>query len=243
MDELRVIKSIDEFLGKSGHPVTIICGSKIIEDVVHCQRVEGGAKADFSLIDSKGQNIFFISHKQSGFGHNGYGSLGNKAYPSRSPTKNPQIWEFMKRAREECLRMYPVQEDPNGIVKWKNSPYRGIWCVPPVNIQNEIIFGPDYGDKPSIHNCDIVAIGEPCFKSVEGKYELTFGDAVLFNGNPSHEKYRPILVVAGRIGQQEHVMYTVGTKVGIEGWLGAFPIWTIDELAKTKNLKKIEWPF
>lgn len=241
--ERRAIASLGELIKRTKPPIIVQCGSLApVEGVVDCTDLSNSLKADFALVNAEGKEVLYISHKASRFGYHGYGSLGPKAYPSGSPTKNPLVWAYMRWARKECLRMYPAQKKAGKVIRWEGTPYRGVWSIPPLDLQNYIVFGTAYPGPTGRHNCDVAAVGEPLLSPKGDAFELTFSDETAVNGHPPSGRYQPIICVAGRTASQIHTLLTSESGKGIEGWCGAFPRWIIDRRGKGERLKYVEWP-
>ena len=122
--------------------VTVTCGRFTVHNVTGAVKAPPRAKADFQLMSGDEPRLF-ISHKAAGFSHNGYGSGGKKAYPHRSPYRSPIIWQFARWAAEYCVRTQQVKIDARRLFRW-TGPERGIWCVPPRDIGNLIVYGPQF---------------------------------------------------------------------------------------------------
>ena len=61
-------------------------------------------------------------------------------------------------------------------------------------LKNKIVFGQNYGQRFGINNVNMVLIGEPEIKLINGKYVLT-GTSSYANGNVPDDEYSPYLVL------------------------------------------------
>lgn len=205
--------------------VTINCGRFSVANITGGAKAPASAKADFVLMSGH-QPRLFISHKATGFSHNGYGSGGNKAFPHRSPYRSELIWEFASWAADYCMRTQQTTVDASGLFRW-TGPERGIWCIPPRNVGNLIVYGPRFGESAyGLYNCHVAAVGAPRLASAPEGYTLSFDGGIESNGDIPRGDDAPIIGIGGCIASQKDVYLLRKDGAGIRGfhgWLAFFP--------------------
>lgn len=124
-------------------------------------------KSDFTLVDALGKPQAYLSHKagRSAKDYQQYGGLSSKQY-----SNNKDVAGFMK----DILAI-----DPKGL-KSGQSYFRKIKDK---QLVLEAVFGPEYGGKPSISNCDEFHLGNMSLKgsgagpyTIESTHKGTNGD-------------------------------------------------------------------
>jgi hypothetical protein len=248
---LEAIKAmIDDSVARSGESITVECGRFTATGVTGVDNAPTHAKADWVLTCEDSGSQLYITHKAEGFSHNGYGSVGTKAFASKSRYRSPKIWAFAKWARAYCIE-HQETEISNGIMHWRGNGYRGVWCVPPKELQALIVFGPEYqvrNPRYGLFNCHVSAIGDPELTQIDGasRYRLTFKRGLHSNGEIPDGDDEPILCIGSRIGQQMHTYLTAnvgGSVEGFAGWVGVFPSRILNgQSPKGARLEPIPWP-
>ena len=114
-------------------------------------------KADFIILDEKGQYVAFLSHKAGSKPQDfqQYGGLSDPAFGS-----DPDVKKFI----QDLQKFYP-----NGLAS-------GVSLMRPVKSKDVIlksIYGVEYGGKPGIQNVDEFHQGEMKLKKLGQTYEIT----------------------------------------------------------------------
>lgn len=143
------------------------------------QRGRRAPKSDFSIINSKQEEVAFLSHKAGGkpTDFQQYGGLSDKAFKD-----NPEVKAFMKAL---------IKEFPDGLSKGQ-SVYR---VAKDKNLINMSVYGVAYGGKPGHENVDEFHQGDMKLKKVGGDatYEIVSTHKGT-NGSPlDGGGYEPIL--------------------------------------------------
>ncbi len=241
---------LKEAISKCGGPITVECGKFKASEVEKVTNAQVAAKADWVLTGHAALGELFLTHKATGFCHNGYGSVGTKAFPSRSPYHEPRIWAYAKWARAYCQSNHDT-ELREGILYWKAGTPRGVWCIPPPDIQNLIVYGPEFRMQDPRYgalNCHVAAIGSPRLEQTDKPrtYRLRFSSGLSSNGEVPGGDDEPILCIASRVGSQKHTYLTStagGREVGFAGWVGVFPRRILNSQSpKGRNLEEVKWP-
>ena len=233
--------SIKNAVDQHGGPIDLKCGNFSCGDVIAIQECHRASKADFKIV-SKAGNHGYISHKAANFSHNGYGSVGWRAFDGRSRYKNRQIWAYAKWALEYCKK-HQGGTCMDGVFTWKEGGLRGVWSFPPKAVQNAIVYGPEYGGNRSEFNCDLAAVGQGTLTPDAAKktFELTF-DTLTSNGDVPMDDDEPILCIASSVGSQTKIYRTSITE-GFRGWVGVFPKRILkSHSSKGKGLQELSWP-
>lgn len=156
------------------------------------------AKADFAVVDAKGKDVIFISHKKAGgpAAYQQYGGVSAKSGSAGNPKliyNHPEAQDFMRKV---------VGYIENN--KLTNPVYS---YVKDMKLVNQSVYGPDYGDKYGIDNVNMIAQGNPILKpskKEEACFDLTFSDHVSWNGDSdffSKGQYRAAFAATYRAGR------------------------------------------
>ena len=266
--ETRVLGELDEAIKSSvkrngGRGIRLRCGAFNLASATRCVKGTGSGKADFVI---GGQAVddekLFISHKAEGFSHNGYGSGGSKAFPSRSPFHSERAWNFVRWAVEHCRGNpeHGMHLEHDGLLRWTGR-YRGVWCIPPEEVKRLVVYGPKPRAPFGPLNCHLSAVGDPIFSVTNGDGGLTlhidFPSGLCSNGVdlPGGDD-EPIICIAAPIGAQKHeyLLTPDASKAirGFHGWLGFFPYRLIAKAeqaaaagragGKGADLERVVWP-
>jgi hypothetical protein len=153
---------LEAILAKENLPQIKIKINGRIVDAAHLASTTGkfegrDPKSDFTLVNAIGEPQAYISHKagKSAKDYQQYGGLSSKRY-----NRNRDVAAFMKAVAKAA---------PDGL-KSGQSFYR---VVKDKSMVFDSIYGPEYGGKPSISNCDEFHLGNMSLKgSGEGPYEI-----------------------------------------------------------------------
>lgn len=192
-------KEIDTKGGGEG--VTIQVGDETYPSIVKVEKVPGFKKADFRLIDSKGNAVIFIQHKSPQ--HQQMSGVG------REPVKSfPEVEKFTREVYDL------VQKSPN---KRLEKPY-----AKPIQSE-ELKTYAIYGVIDSKGNgVQLYSIGTLSLKSVgENKYEIVSTGGTYTYPQPLPAEDTPTLVATYRGGRNQKV---IGTKQTIpDTRIGIYP--------------------
>jgi len=197
--EENAIKSINEALKKIGHP--IICKVKksdgagyfTFNDVVGCGNVRGTPKADFTLVNSKGDHVAFISHKKAG------GAKAYQQYSGITPTAGADIYDHPETQKFLSNVVGFIQDE-----KLSNPMTMKVKSKKLINMS---IYGPDYkkGTNYGIDHVHFIGQGDPIFKQDkknEEVYYLTFSDNTHTSGDTNFRgDYEPTFLATFRAGR------------------------------------------
>jgi len=198
--EENAIKAINESLKEIGHP--IICKVKkssgtgyfTFEDVVGCGNVRGTPKADFTLVDSDGNPVAFVSHKKAG------GAKAYQQYSGITPTAGEDIHEHPETQKFLSNVIGFIQEER------LSNPMT--MKVKSKKLINMAIYGPDYSTRKNsfgIDHCHFIGQGDPIFtqdKKNPEIYYLTFSDNTHTSGDTNFKgDYEPTFLATFRAGR------------------------------------------
>ena len=119
-------------------------------------------KSDMTIIDAQGKPVAYISHKagRTAKDYQQYGGLSDKALPTKYHN-NKDVKKFMQDI---------LKQKPDGLQSG-DSYYRP---VRDPNLVKMMMYGPEYGKKPSISNVDEFHLGNMMLKGKkEGPYVIT----------------------------------------------------------------------
>ena len=180
--EENAIKGINEALKKIGHP--IICKVKksdgpgyfTFKDVVACGNVRGTPKADFTLVNTKGDHVAFISHKKEG---------GAKAYQQYSGITETAGLEIYNHPETQKFLSNVI-----GFIEDERLTNPMVMKVKSKKLINLSIYGPDYkkGANYGKDHVHFIGQGDPIFtqdKKNPEIYYLTFSDNLHTSGDTS----------------------------------------------------------
>lgn len=156
------------------------------------------AKADFAIVDSKGKDVIFISHKKAGgpAAYQQYGGVSPKSGSASNPTliyDDPEVRNFLRK-----VAGYIVGD------KLSNPVYS---YVSNKDLINKSVYGPSYGGKYGIDNVNMIAQGNPILKPKRGEeacFNLDFSDHVSWNGDTQYFStggYRAAFAATYRAGR------------------------------------------
>lgn len=203
-------------VGKKGVCVLVKNKGKVVftfMDVIGARTFKGTPKADFSLINSKKQEVCFISHKDGGGAkaYQQYVSLTGGAQDNVN--QHPIVKDFLSRLTMEL----------DNVSKYRKRPMRKIpFDSSGISLMNYSIWGNDYGKNFGKEHCNFIAQGTP--KLIEANprdkpkdcgiaYELQFSEGIEISGDISHFKsngYEPVIFgryTSGRKFYVNNVIY------------------------------------
>jgi hypothetical protein len=167
------------------------------KDCVGARTFKGTPKADFSMINSRGQEVAYISHKDAG---------GAKAY---------QQYVSLTGKNKDGINDHPIVQDflrqivarHEDITKKRQRLKRTIpFTKEGIELMNRAVYGMDYGKAFSKEHCNFIGQGKPTMIEADPKdkpkdcgiaYELKFSDDLSASGDVSHFKsqgYEPIVL-------------------------------------------------
>tara|TARA_R100000458_G_C8250775_1_gene227773 strand:- start:227 stop:1258 length:1032 start_codon:yes stop_codon:yes gene_type:complete len=198
--EENAIASINESLKKIGHP--IICKVKkssgtgyfTFKDVVGCGNVRGTPKADFTLVDSAGDPVAFISHKKAG------GAKAYQQYSGITPTAGDDIHNHPETQK--------FLSNVIGFIDGEKLSNPMTMKVKSKKLINMAIYGPKYSPNQNSFGIDhvhFIGQGDPIFtqdKKNPEIYYLTFSDNVHTSGDSTFRgDYEPTFLATFRAGR------------------------------------------
>ena len=199
MDHLN--ERLSEIVREIG-AITINTPTGPIQDCVGAvnvtEKVNGReAKADFAIVNSRGNKVLFISHKKAGGAraYQQYGGLTSRAgsqAPPRLIYDNPEVQEIFRVVSERI-----VDE------RLTNPVYK---LVSDGTLMMQSIYGASYGSAFSIDNVHVIGQGNAVLtRQMESTYSFTFSEHTRWNGNAIHSNdqdgYRPVLGATYRAGR------------------------------------------
>jgi hypothetical protein len=211
-DEAEVLKEINQKIYDMGGSVTIRIKNKTYKDVIGFNAGPSGAKADFVIINSKGNSIGWISYKAGNTSKDFQQYSGITRYSGENIYNHPQVKEF----REKILESEQLQND---ITVNKKSVF--IRIKRSNTLKNRAVFGKEFGRKKGIHNVDWFAQGRLITRVKDMTIYVTFSKKLVENGNINklNQDYDP--VIAARKGEASRKLDRESDIKGIRG--GIFP--------------------
>ena len=188
--------------GKKGVCVLVKNKGKVVftfMDVIGGRTFKGTPKADFSLINSKKQEVCFISHKDGGGAkaYQQYVSLTGGAQDNVN--QHPIVKDFLSRLTMELDEITKYKKRPMRIIPFNS--------IVGISLMNYSIWGNDYIKNRNFgkEHCNFIAQGTP--KLIEANprdkpkdcgiaYELQFSEGIEISGDVSHFKtggYEPVI--------------------------------------------------
>lgn len=195
-DEAATLKKINRKIQEYGGKVTLRMGNKTFENVVGLNAGPAGAKADFIVIDEKGDDIGYISYKA------GSTSSDFQQYSGISRLTGPRIY----RDREVIRFRKRIVEEGWDTITGENKLISSVYIkIKNSHLKKCAIFGKEFGRKKGIHNVDFFAQGIPIItvKKSRGNINLIllFSKKLVANGRLTKlgADYDPVL--AARKGE------------------------------------------
>lgn len=190
----------DRMTGKQG--ITIIVKSHnrvafVFEDCVGARTFKGTPKADFSIINSRGKDVAFISHKDEG-GAKAYQQYVSLTGGGNDPVNShPIVQSFLRKL---VLRRDEIVKDR------KRFKYTIPFTKEGIELLNYAVYGVEYGKAFSKEHCHFIGQGRPTLVEADPRdkprnvviaYELKFSDDLSVSGDVSHfrsQGYEPIIL-------------------------------------------------
>ena len=177
------IKELDKVFEAENQPIiNLVINGRTVECAGIISTPQAGSrrapKSDFSIIDAKGEQVAFLSHKAgtkpSQFQQ--YGGLSDAVF-----SDNAEVKQFVS----DLKKMYP-----NGLQRGESA-YRP--CKD-ISIINMSVYGNEYGGAPSIQNVDEFHQGNLKLKKLSGNatYEITSSHKGSNGDTLSSGGYEPI---------------------------------------------------
>tara|TARA_R100000008_G_scaffold46051_2_gene27120 strand:+ start:13211 stop:14218 length:1008 start_codon:yes stop_codon:yes gene_type:complete len=225
--ELRAIRDLDNAIRSSKAPLTIVVnktggrGKYEVKDIVGARKIGGTPKADLALFDSRGNPVFWISHKKAGDAFAFQQYSGISAQSGASIYQHPECQRFMKSVSQY------IEEDKLSVPLWSE--------IKDSTLRRMAIYGPDvlFGSKFGQNNIQMIGQGDPVLQPInEDVFSLSFSSHVSTNEDVSGlgGDYEPVFVATYRAGRG----FTVGGKTYKGARLGIAPY------AMVKNRKGIQ---
>lgn len=174
-------EAIEEAIKENKGPIKIVCGNKIYENIIGVEKTNGTPKSDFHLINSDGQAVIWISHKD------GSRSKDFQQWGGISERKEFKIFNHKETQKfiDDLKRVYPQGLPPATTV------YRHIKDE---NLKMLSVYGNEYGSKLGEQNVSILLQGPVSLKKNGNNYMLD-SNHVHYNGDSvDGEGYDPVLM-------------------------------------------------
>jgi len=225
--ELRAIRDLDDAIRSADAPITIIVnktggrGKYEIKDVVGARKIGGTPKADLALFNSRGNPVFWISHKKAGDASAFQQYSGISAQSGASIYQHTECQRFMKSVSQF------IEDDKLNTPLWSS--------ISDTTLRRMSIYGPDVvaGIKFGQNNIQMIGQGNPILQPIsEDVFTLSFSSHVSTNEDVSGlgGDYEPVFVATYRAGRG----FTVGGKTYKGARLGIAPY------AMVKNRKGVQ---
>lgn len=190
----------DRLTGGKGICIIVKSHGKVaftFRDCFGARTFKGTPKADFSIIDSKGKEICFISHKDAGGarGYQQYVSLTGKQ--KDGVNQHPIVQDFLRR----------LVMNYDSVVKERKRVKKTIpFSKDGMDLMNYSIYGVEYGKSFSKEHVHFIGQGKPTLIEADPKdqpkdcgiaYELKFSEDLSVSGDLSHFRsngFEPIIL-------------------------------------------------
>lgn len=197
LKEEAAINALNDALCMIGYPVHIKIkktkgsGYYTFENIVKCGNVAGTPKADFTLLDNKGNAVCYISHKAAG------GASSFQQYSGVTPHAGRVIYDHaeVQSFLQNVVGFIDNDKLQNPMMK----------LIDDKKLISYAVYGPDYGSKFGIDNCHFIGQGDPILtqdKKQKDCYYLTWSDGHHTNGDTKFKGgYTPYLAATYRAGR------------------------------------------
>lgn len=170
---------IDAMVETGKSSVDIYIGNKLYKNIVGAVSTPGTPKSDFHLINDKGKEMVWISHK-GGSTAKDFGQWGGVT--EKGIKDHPEIMEFARQIKE----MFPDNEFPKKTTIGKE--------IKDVTLMNQSVYGHEYGGALSKQNVTLLLQGD--VNLVKRKKHFTLSATnVHVNGEIMKGDFQPVLVV------------------------------------------------
>jgi len=224
--EILATNSLDEEIKKAvrennGKGIAVKIGKFTVKDVVSAgsDHIKGDPKADIALMDSRGKEVGFISHKKEG-GAKGFSQFGGISI--KSGLKHREIDSFV----EDLAKRYE-----GGSVSRGDALYRPLKDPKLINAS---IYGPDYGGPFGRENCHCIGQGNPILTKEGNSWKLDFSESMHVNGDYRFATRGKFLAVFGATYRANRRVVTAGGDEVRNVRAGIYPI------AYMETRKKLE---
>jgi hypothetical protein len=198
-------------LGGKGICIIVKSHGKVafaFHDCVGARTFVGTPKADFSIIDSRGKDVAFISHKDAG-GASAYQQYVSLTGGGNDPVNtHPIVKEFLAK----------VAINRDDIVKNRKRFKKTIpFTKSGIELINNAVYGIEFGKAFSKEHCHFIGQGKPTLVEASPKdrptgvgvaYELKFSDDLSISGDVSHFTsggFEPIILARFTAGRSFYV--------------------------------------
>lgn len=179
-----ISNAIAKTVEATGKPITIIVGRFRVHDVVSMESQGGPTsyKADFVLKNSKGEDIFWISHKAAPTikGSAGFQQWGGL----KSVGDSKEVRDFI----EQLHLMNPFDEWPVNLSVWKP--------IHSTNLKLKGCYGEEYGGPFGVYNVNVIIQGMMHLETtgIPNEYIMK-ADHILSSGDVPTEGLTPVFFV------------------------------------------------
>jgi hypothetical protein len=154
-----------------------------IEEVASIISVTGTPKADFALLNMKGEEVFWLSHK-AGRKASDFQQWGGVTELSKIFKGNKEIENFIENIKERFGDELPKKTSIGKKIKDKK-------------LKNVAVYGIEFGSKPGRQNVDVLLQGPINLVNKNDFYILEANHKV-YNGDDLNGEYEPIFYASYR---------------------------------------------
>ena len=229
--EILATNGLDEAINKmvndnDGKGINIKIGKFVVKDVTKAgsDHIKGDPKADIALINSKGKEVGFISHKKEG-GANGFSQFGGITL--KSGLKHKEIDSFVNALINEVGKGKAKAKATSGDAFYRFLKDKNLICAS--------VYGPEYGSGFSRENCHCIGQGNPILSRKGKIHELDFSESMHINGDYKFAtigKFKAVFGATFRSGRK--VTSKKGEVINIRA--GIYPVAFMES---RRNLKEI----
>lgn len=178
---IRLLRiAIDQAVKKNKGPISIKTKNGPVHDIVDVVKTQGIPKSDFHLVNTDGEPVFWISHKD------GYRADHFQQWGGVSKRSDLRIHEHAETRRfiKDIKKAWPKGLPP------ATSIYRNIKDR---KLKMLAVYGNSFGSSYGENNVTVTIQGDPGLKSRSGLFYLT-ANHVYYNGDIIKEGYVPVLM-------------------------------------------------
>lgn len=197
------IKEIESSLPKEEKSITIVIKGKEYPEIDRAIVVKGSQnKSDINLVDSKGNSVIFISHKDVG-GAKRFARWGSLQYLFNEGDPEvlnfrDNIYNYIKSLSNSGVALSNVSiSKDNKIIFYSSANFSQ--QISSITLKNKLVFGKDFAnDNYGLNNVQLVVQGDIVLKKYGDKpgfyeFDTSAAEKVWFSGDTPTGDYEPVL--------------------------------------------------
>jgi hypothetical protein len=190
IDEVNILNQINAKIFDMGGSVTLRIKNKNYKDVIGFNAGPAGSKADFEIVNIKGNSIGWISYKAGNTSKDFQQYSGITRHAGENIYNHPQVKEFREKiVNDENIQNQIKKDKKVAFIRIKRSN----------TLKNRAVFGKEFGRKKGVHNVDWFAQGNLVIRDQGNTLNISFSKKLVENGrvHQLNQDYDPVIAARG----------------------------------------------